>query len=120
MKTISPGRYLHSEALRREIHEGLNMVEQWDGATDFVFVAHRGELVSNRREDHEICMLALQRIQNRTVYINTLIIQKALARPHWPGKLTPRDYASLAPLIWEHVSPYGRFDLDMSARWTLL
>jgi TnpA family transposase len=107
-------------ALRREIHEGLNVVEQWNGATNFVFVARRGEMVSNRREDHEISMLALQPIQNRTVYINTLMIQKALAQPHWQGKLTPRDYASLAPLIWEHVSPYGRFDLDMNARVALV
>jgi hypothetical protein len=22
----------------------------------------------------------------------------------------------LAPLIWEHVNPYGRFELDMEAR----
>jgi hypothetical protein len=25
-----------------------------------------------------------------------------------------------APLIWEHVNPYGRFDLDMNARLALL
>jgi len=30
--------------------------------------------------------------------------------------MTPRDYAALTPLIWEHVNPYGRFDLDMNAR----
>jgi hypothetical protein len=32
----------------------------------------------------------------------------------------PRDYAALTPLIWEHVNPYGRFDLDMNARLELL
>jgi TnpA family transposase len=37
VKTIFLCRDLHSEALRREINEGLNIVEQWNGATDFVF-----------------------------------------------------------------------------------
>lgn len=120
IKTILLCRYLHSEALRREIHEGLNVVEQWNGATDFVFFARRGEMVSNRREDHEISMLALHLIQNCMVYINTLMIQKVLALPHWQEKFTPRDYAALTPLIWEHVNPYGRFDLDMNARLALL
>src|SRR5271165_4986044 len=120
IKTIFLCRYLHSEELRREINEGLNVVEQWNGATDFVFFARRGEMVSNRREDHEISMLALHLIQNCMVYINTLMIQKVLAQPHWQGKLTPRDYAALTPLIWEHVNPYGRFDLDMNARLALL
>jgi TnpA family transposase len=94
--------------------------EQWNGATDFVFFARRGEMASNRREDHEISMLALHLIQNCMVYINTLMIQKLLAQPHWQGKLTPRDYAALTPLIWEHVNPYGRFDLDMNTRLALL
>ncbi len=56
-------------------------------------------MVSNRREDHEISMLALHLIQNCMVYINTLMIQTVLARPHWQGRLTLRDYAALTPLI---------------------
>jgi hypothetical protein len=77
-------------------------------------------MVSNRREDHEISMLALHLIQNCMIYINTPMIQKVLAQPHWLGRLTPRDYAALTPLIWEHVNPYGRFDLDMNTRLALL
>ena len=34
--------------------------------------------------------------------------------------MTPRDYAALTPLVWEHLNPYGRFDLDMNARLALL
>ena len=101
-------------------NEGLNVVEQWNGATDFVFFARRGEMASNRHEDHAISMLALHLIQNCMVYVNTLMIQRVLAQPHWQGKLTPRDYAALTPLLWEHVNPYGRFDLDMNARLALL
>lgn len=71
-------------------------------------------------EDHEVSMLALHLIQNCMVYVNTLMIQKVLAQPDWLGKFTPRDYAALTPLIWEHVNPYGRFDLDMNARLALL
>ena len=37
--------------------------------------------------------------------------QKVLARPRWQQALTP--------LIWSHVNPYGRFDLDMNARMAL-
>jgi len=119
IKTLFLCRYLHDETLRREINEGLNVVEQWNGATDFVFFARRGEMASNRHEDHEVSMLALHLIQNCMVYINTLMIQKVLAQPHWQGRFTPRDYAALTPLIWEHVNPYGRFDLDMNTRLDL-
>ena len=119
VKTVFLCRYLHSEELRREINAGLNVIEQWNGATDFVFFARRGEMSSNRKEDHEISMLSLHLIQNCMVYINTLMIQKILAQPHWQGRMTPRDYAALTPLIWEHVNPYGRFDLDMTAQLPL-
>lgn len=119
-KTVFLCHYLHSEALRREIHEGLNVVEQWNSANDFVFFARRGELASNRREDQEISMLCLHLLQNCMVYINTLMLQKVLAKPHWQSRLTARDLGALTPLIWEHVNPYGRFELDMTARLPLL
>lgn len=119
VKTIFLCQYLNSEDLRREINEGLNVIEQWNGANDFVFFARRGELTSNDRESLETSMLALHLLQNCMVYINTLMLQQILAQPEWSSRLGPRDLAALTPLIWEHVNPYGRFELDMDARLPL-
>jgi hypothetical protein len=55
-------------------------------------------------------------LQNSMVYINTLMLQQVLAQPQWSGKLTARDLRALTLRIWEHVNPYGRFELDMEAR----
>ena len=116
VKTCFLCRYLHDQALRREINDGLNVVEQWNGANDFVFFARRGELNSNRAEDHELSMPSLHLLQNCMVYVNTLMLQQVLARPHWAGRLNARDLHALTPLIWEHVNPYGRYELDMRTR----
>src|SRR3954468_4001081 len=82
----------------------------------FVFRGRRGEMASNRAEDHELSMLSLHLLQNCMVYVNTLMLQQVLARPHWANQLTPRDRHALTPLIWEHVNPYGRYELDMDSR----
>jgi TnpA family transposase len=119
VKTIFLARYLHGLALRREIHEGLNTIERWNGANDFVYFARRGEMTSNQREDHEISMLSLHLLQNCMVYVNTLMLQEVLAQPHWQGRLTATDLRALTPLMWEHVNPYGRFELDMTTRLPL-
>ena len=58
IKTCFLCRYLPDEAVRREINDGLNVVEHWNSTNDFVFFARRGEMSSNRREDHEISMLS--------------------------------------------------------------
>jgi hypothetical protein len=80
----------------------------------------RGELGSNRREDQELSMLSLHLLQNCMVFINTLMLQQVLARPHWSDRLTPRDQLAITPLIWDHVNPYGRFELDMDSRIPVL
>jgi len=98
IKTIFLCQYLHSKELHREIHEGLNVVEQWNGATDFVFFARRGEMASNRREDHEISMLSLHLIQNCMVYVNTLMIQKLLAQP--VRKIASEEMSDARRLFW--------------------
>jgi hypothetical protein len=84
-----------------------------------VFFARRGELASNRHEDHEISMLALHLLHNCLIYINPLVLQQVLARSHWSQKLGARDLGAMTPLIWEHVTPNGRFELDMNARLPL-
>jgi Tn3 transposase DDE domain len=80
IKTIFLCRYLRSLQLRREIHEGLNVIESWNSANDFIFFGKGGEMASNRADDQEISMLSLHLLQLALVYVNTLMIQQILAR----------------------------------------
>jgi TnpA family transposase len=116
VKTAFLAHYLSDIQLRREINDGLNVVELWNSANDFIFFARRGEVSSNRREDQELSMLSLHLLQNCMVYVNTLMVQQVLAKPAWKGRLTARDLHALTPLFWGHVNPYGRFELDMDTR----
>jgi len=119
MKTSFLCHYLHAEALRREVNEGLNVVENWNSANDFIFYGKSGEIATNRLDDQEIAVLSLHLVQACLVYINTLMLQQVLDEPHWREKMTPEDYRALTPLIYHHVNPYGVFELDMKKRLTI-
>ncbi len=118
-KTLFLCRYLDQEPLRREIHEGLNVVETWNSANGFIFFGKGGEVASNRLDDQEVSVHALHLLQSCLVYVNTLMLQRVLAEPAWMARMTPADTRALTPLVWGHVSPYGAFDLDLEQRLDL-
>jgi TnpA family transposase len=116
VKTIFLCEYLSSEPLRREINDGLNTVERWNGANDFIFYGKGGEFTTNSLESQELSMLSLHLLQICLVYINTLMVQRILTEPKWSELMKAEDLAALTPLIYQHVNPYGAFRLNLAER----
>ena len=116
VKTIFLCKYLSDEAMRIEANSGLNVIENWNSANDFILFGNGREFASNNIEHQEISSLCLPLIQNSLVYINTLMFQDVLSRKKWLDLMTPEDFRAITPLIYEHVTPYGSFNLNMNNR----
>jgi TnpA family transposase len=62
------------------LHEGLNVVENWDATNDFICYGRQGELATNGREPQEVVTLSLQLLQNCLMLINTILVERAFER----------------------------------------
>jgi TnpA family transposase len=113
-KTIFLCDYLTSRETQYEVHEGLNVVENWNATNDFLCYGRRGELATNSREQQEIVTLSLQLLQNCLMLINTLLIERTIERERMWGRLSDEDRRALTPLFHGHINPYGRIALDLA------
>lgn len=116
LKTIFLCSYLSREEVRREIQEGLNVVENWNSANSFILYGKQGEISSNDLDAQEVTILSMHLLQSCLVYVNTLMVQEILAESAWRQRMTTADWRGLTPLFYGHINPYGLFDLDMEAR----
>jgi TnpA family transposase len=116
VKSIFICRYLSSEALRQEIHEGLNVVERWNSVNDFIFYGKTGPMHSNKPGELELAMLCLHLLQVSMVYINTLMLQQVIQESDWLSKMQLEDKRAVTPLLHEHINPYGIFLLNLDER----
>lgn len=119
IKTIFLCHYLTHQEIRREIQEGLNVVESWNSANQFIYFGRHGIVSTNDVDAQEVAILSMHLLQACLVYINTLMVQEVLAEPSWQARMTLEDWRGLTPLFYLHVNPYGRFDLDMQSRLPL-
>lgn len=118
-RIIFLARYLSDPELRQEVHEGLQVLEQWNSGNGYIFYGKDSELVGADRESQEISMLAQHLLQSVVVHINTLLLQRALTDNHWAEELGEADRRGITPLFWSNCNPYGRFDLDLDSHLDL-
>jgi hypothetical protein len=48
--------------------------------------------------------------------VNTLMLQRVLSEKPWIERMGKTEFRALSPLIYNHINPYGRFELDMESR----
>jgi len=113
-KTIFLCKELTDPRLRQEMQEGLNVVENWNGTTDFVHFGRKTEVHTNDPERMEQSILCLHLLMNAIVLVNTIMLQQVLEEKALLRRFEPADFCALTPLFPSNINPFGEFKLDLA------
>ena len=114
IKTIFLCRYLNSNKLREEIHEGLNVVESWNAANSFICYGKSMKISSNDPYTQELSVLALHLLQNVLILANTMMLDKTICKNGFLERLSDEDKKSISPLFTFNINPYGKLNMDLN------
>lgn len=89
-------------------------MERWNGVNDFIRYGKQGVFAANNREAQEISTLSLSLLQNCLMLINTLLVEQVVKEEKLFEKLSVEDLRALSPLFYEHINPYGVFEIDLN------
>jgi hypothetical protein len=56
----------------------------------------------------------LQLVQNCLMLINAILVEQTVAQHQLLEQFSDEDRRALTPLFYEHVNPYGLFELDVT------
>jgi hypothetical protein len=74
----------------------------------------QGVFATNSREHQEISTFALQLLQNCLMLINTIPVERTIEKENLMNRLSIEDLRALSPLFYEHINPYGVFEIDLN------
>jgi TnpA family transposase len=106
-------RCLHDEDFRRLQTKEINKGERSHDLDRFLFFGKQGALRSRDFLDQTHSFSCLAILHNAIVVWNLQQLPAVLDRLTRRGHvITDEDLAMVSPLLWKHVNPFGRYDIN--------
>ena len=112
LKTAHICRIITSKALRVEINDALNVIENFNSSIDFLRLGKSLELQTNDPESMELMILCAHLLQNAIILANTIMVERVLEEHNFLHRMKKEDHRALTPLFTSNINPYGYIHLN--------